>query len=243
MQAHPVFDADGNVIQAINVFRDVTADREADERRRFLLQAVDELNSSLDYETTLAAIARLAVPVLADWCGVDVVEDGRVKRLATAHVDPNKLAAAIAIEKRYPPDPRSKTGVQEIVRTGEAQLIPEIPRQLLTAAAVDEEHLRLIDELELRSFMGVPLTIGGRVLGAITLRDGRIAPDLRTGRPRVRPRARRSRRDRGRERPPVPRGRERPGVNRRAAARGGAAPARGRGSDAVRGDVRGDARA
>jgi signal transduction histidine kinase/CHASE3 domain sensor protein len=168
VQAHPVFDADGNVIQAINVFRDVTAEREADERRRFLLRAVDELNSSLDYETTLAAIARLAVPALADWCGVDVVEHGRVKRLATAHVDPNKLEAAIAIEKRYPPDPRSKTGVQEIVRTGEAQLIPEIPRALLTAAAVDAEHLRLIDALELRSFMGVPLAIGGRVLGAIT---------------------------------------------------------------------------
>ena len=125
----------------------MTADREADERRRFLLRAVDELNSSLDYETTLAAIARLAVPVLADWCGVDIVEDGRVKRLATAHVDPNKLAAAIAIGKRYPPDPKSKTGVHEIVRTGEAQLIPEIPRELLTAAAVDEEHLRLIDAL------------------------------------------------------------------------------------------------
>jgi signal transduction histidine kinase/CHASE3 domain sensor protein len=168
LQAHPVFDADGNVIQAINVFRDATADREAEERRRFLLNAVDELNSSLDYERTLAAIARLAVPVLADWCGVDVVEDGRVKRLATTHVDPNKLAAAIALEKRYPPDPSSKTGVQEIVRTGEAQLIPLIPRQLLTAAARDAEHLRLIDELELRSFMGVPLTIGGRVLGAIT---------------------------------------------------------------------------
>ena len=118
----------GNVIQAINVFRDVTADREADERRRFLLQAVDELNSSLDYERTLAAIARLAVPVLADWCGVDVVEDGRVKRLATAHVDPNKLAAAIAIEKRYPPDPKSKTGVQEIVRTGEAAADPRDSR-------------------------------------------------------------------------------------------------------------------
>jgi len=168
VQAHPIVDAGGNVIQVVSVFRDVTADREADERRRFLLQAGDELNSSLDYETTLAAIARLAVPVLADWCGVDIVEDGHVKRLATAHVDPNKLAAAVAIEKRYPSDPSSKTGVHEIIRTGAAQLMPEIPRPLITAAAVDAEHLRLIDALELRSYMGVPLVIGGKVLGAIT---------------------------------------------------------------------------
>jgi GAF domain-containing protein len=91
-----------------------------------------------------------------------------VKRLATAHVDPNKLAAAVAIEKRYPSDPSSKTGVHEIIRTGAAQLMPEIPRPLITAAAVDAEHLRLIDALELRSYMGVPLVIGGKVLGAIT---------------------------------------------------------------------------
>ena len=50
VNAHPVTDADGTVIQAINVFRDVTAERDADERRRFLLRAVDELSSSLDYE-------------------------------------------------------------------------------------------------------------------------------------------------------------------------------------------------
>lgn len=168
VQAHPIFDADGKVIQAINVFRDVTAEREADERQRFLLRAADELSSSLDYEATLAAIARLAVPVLADWCGVDVVEDGRLKRLATAHIDPNKLASAIELQKRYPPDPNAATGAYEIVRTGKSQLMPNIPRELLTAAAIDEEHLRLIDELELRSYMGVPLVTGGRVLGAIT---------------------------------------------------------------------------
>ena len=74
VNAHPVTDADGTVIQAINVFRDVTAERDADERRRFLLRAVDELSSSLDYEATLAAVARLAVPTLADWCAVDIVD-------------------------------------------------------------------------------------------------------------------------------------------------------------------------
>jgi PAS domain S-box-containing protein len=169
VQAHPVTDAAGNVTQVINLFRDVTADREADERSRFMLRAVDELNSSLDYEATLATIARLAVPALADWCGVDiVVEGGQLKRLAVAHVDPNKLESAVELSRRYPPDPSSKTGVHEIIRTGQPQLMPEIPRELLRAAAVDEDHLKLIDALELRSFMGVPLLIGGKVLGAIT---------------------------------------------------------------------------
>lgn len=168
VNARPITDAAGVMIQAISVFRDVTADREAQERQDFLLRAVDQLSSSLDYEQTLAAVAQLAVPALADWCAVDIVEDGQLKRLATAHVDPAKVSFVAELTRRYPPDPRSRTGVHEIIRTGQPQLMAEIPRDLLTAAAVDAEHLRLIDALELRSFVGVPLLVAGRVLGAIS---------------------------------------------------------------------------
>jgi len=168
VNAHPITDAEGTVVQAINVFRDVTAERDADERRRFLLRAVDELSSSLNYEATLAAVARLAVPALADWCAVDIVDGHQLKRLATAHVDPAKVASVAELARRYPPNPSSPNGVHEIIRTGKAQLMSEIPRELLTAAAVDEEHLRLIEQLELRSYVGVPLSVGGKVLGALT---------------------------------------------------------------------------
>jgi PAS domain-containing protein len=74
VRSTPILDATGAVAQAISVFRDVTAEREAQERQRFLLRAVDQFSSSLDYEQTLAAVARLAVPTLADWCAVDIVE-------------------------------------------------------------------------------------------------------------------------------------------------------------------------
>jgi len=168
VNATPITDAAGVVIQAISVFRDVTADRDAQERQRFLLRAVDQLSSSLEYEQTLGAVAQLAVPILADWCAVDIVEDGQVKRLATAHVDPAKVSFVAELGRRYPPNPSSKTGVHEIIRTGQPQFMAEIPHDLLTAAAVDAEHLRLIDALELRSFVGVPLTVGRRVLGAIS---------------------------------------------------------------------------
>ena len=78
------------------------------------------------------------------------------------------MAAVAELARRYPPNPTARTGVHEIIRTGKPQLMPEIPRELLTAAAVDEEHLKLIEELQLRSFVGVPLSVGGKVLGAIT---------------------------------------------------------------------------
>jgi signal transduction histidine kinase len=168
VEAYPVTDAAGQVIQAINVFRDVTAERAAEERDRFLLRAVDELSSSLEYEATMTAVARLAVPTLADWCAVDIAEDGRAKRVAIAHVDPTKIAAVIDLQERYPPDPNSRTGVAEVLRTGEAQLVSHIPREMLVAAAVDAEHLRMIEALDLSSYMSVPLAVGGKVLGAMT---------------------------------------------------------------------------
>ncbi len=170
VEAHPVVDGAGNVNQVISVFRDVTAERQEDERRKFLLSAVDELSSSLDYEATLAAIADLAVPTLADWCSVDMVESdgGTPKRVATAHVDANKLVVVEELQRLYPPDPASKLGTHEILRTGKAQLVVDVPREMLIASARDAEHVRLIDALELRSYIGVPLSVGGKVLGVIT---------------------------------------------------------------------------
>jgi PAS domain S-box-containing protein len=169
VRAVPARDLGGEVIYAINFFRDVSEEIRDAHQRAFLLRAVDEMSSSLDYEKTLATVARLAVPVLADWCAIDLLDRGTRKRLAVAHVDPAKLDFVAALEQRYPPDPRSRTGVPEILRTGKAELIPHIPRELLTAAAVDEEHLRLIDELQLGSYIGVPLKVRGQVIGALTI--------------------------------------------------------------------------
>ena len=169
VRAVPARDLNGQVIYAINFFRDVTEEIREGQQRAFLLRAVDEMSSSLDYEKTLATVARLAVPVLADWCAIDLADRGTRKRLAVAHVDPAKLEFVAALEQRYPSDPNSRTGVPQILRTGKAELIPHIPRELLTAAAVDEEHLRLIDELRLGSYIGVPLKVRGQVIGALTI--------------------------------------------------------------------------
>jgi CHASE3 domain sensor protein len=166
VRAYPIVDAAGHTTQAICVFRDVTEEHRAAERQRFLLCAVDELSSSLDYEDTLAKVARLAVPTLGDWCAVDVVEDLHLKRVATTHVDPAKLAVARELDDRYPSDPEAPVGPHEILRTGKPQLISAIPPEMLAEAAESDEHLRMIEALQLRSYIGVPLLIGQRVIGA-----------------------------------------------------------------------------
>src|SRR5207248_10157328 len=114
----------------------------------FLEKAGALLASSLDYEHTLSAVADLAVPYVADWCTVDIVgEAGQLRRLAIAHVDPEKLQFARALQERYPEDPNSPGGVHQVIRTGQPAMMTAIPREIVGAAARDIEHPRLLDQL------------------------------------------------------------------------------------------------
>jgi len=137
-------------------------------RSRFLADASAELANSLDYEVTLTNVAKMAIPEFADWSGVDLLEDGRIHRLAVEHFDPAKVQFALDIERRYPSDRDTGEGAWAVIASGESVLIPEIPDELLVEAAKDEEHLRLARELQLGSVLVVPLVARDRVLGAIS---------------------------------------------------------------------------
>jgi serine phosphatase RsbU (regulator of sigma subunit) len=141
----------------------------AAETLTFLATASAELASSLDYRTTLRRVAQLTVPTLADWCAVQIIEDGVLQTLAVAHADPAKIAWAWELERRYPPQQDAPTGAANVVRTGASELYETITEEMIEAGARDEDHLRLSRELNLRSAMVVPLTTRGRTLGAITL--------------------------------------------------------------------------
>ncbi|HZK76420.1 MAG TPA: ATP-binding protein [Candidatus Kapabacteria bacterium] len=134
-----------------------------------LTEASELLASSLDYEKTLTRVAELAVPRIADWCAVDIVNTkGEIERLAVAHIDPKKIRFVHQIEKKYPPDPNASTGVPEVIRTGKSEFYPNIPQEMLDAAAIDDEHLRIIRELALVSAIVVPLVAQEKIFGAIT---------------------------------------------------------------------------
>jgi GAF domain-containing protein/anti-sigma regulatory factor (Ser/Thr protein kinase) len=155
--------------QALERARALTRVAEANERLTFLSDAAVALTASLEYRETVEAVAHLLVPRLADWCVVQVVEHGDLRTVRTLHVDPDKTLWAERMSLLYPPDPDAATGAPNVLRTGRTEVYPEVPRELVRQAAVDEEHLRLIDELALGSVMVVPLT--GRIgtFGAITL--------------------------------------------------------------------------
>ena len=128
------------------------------------------LASSLDYETTLNAIARLAVSELADWCGVDLLDaDGIIRQVVVAHREDEKVKWAKELNKRYPPDHSTSGGVGNVIRTGVPMLYRHIPDEMLVAAARDEDHLSIMRELQIRSALIVPMIARGRTLGALTL--------------------------------------------------------------------------
>jgi PAS domain S-box-containing protein len=151
-------------------WRDVTERKRSEEAARYLARASEVLSESLDYQRTLNDFARLVVPELADWCSVEIVgEDGALVQLAVAHADPEKVRWARELSRRYPPNPDAPTGSPNVIRTGEPELYPEIPEELLVAGAADEEHLRIIREVGIRSAIVVPLVAHDRTLGALTL--------------------------------------------------------------------------
>ena len=158
-------------LQAVQLARESEARAAAERASRragFLAEASRLLGASFDYQTTLATLARLTVPEIADFCLVDVVEpDETVKRIGLAHVDCDgeeilrSLAPYAQVDRHL--------GPFHAVFEGEQLFVPEVREELLTLGASDAEQLRLRRELGARSCISVPLTSSNRVLGALTL--------------------------------------------------------------------------
>jgi PAS domain S-box-containing protein len=172
----PVHGEGGELEEWIGTATDVHDRRIAQEGLKFLSRANELFASSLDYRETLRNVTFLAVPRIADWCAVDIVDSSgeAPSRLAIAHVDPAKLALAEEFSRKFPPDPET-SGVQRVMRSGKAELVPYITEEMLAAGIRSPEHLEMIQALGIMSYMIVPLRSRGAAIGAITF----VASDRR----------------------------------------------------------------
>jgi len=165
----PVRNSEGKVIGASKIARDITAAKRQEASLRFVAEASRLLAEVTDVPSTLQRVASLAVPHFADWCTVDMLqEDGEVEQMAVAHVDPGKVELARDLQRNHPPDPAALVGVPQILRTGQSEILEEIPDSLLEAMVKDPERLRMMRELGLRSYIGVALRLRGQVIGVLT---------------------------------------------------------------------------
>jgi PAS domain S-box-containing protein len=170
-KATPVLDREGELSLIVSVVENVTEVKRAELAQRLLAEAGKELSSSFDYEQTLQRLAQLAVPELADWCGVSMRGANDILRqVAVAHSDPDKVALARELGERYPARLSDHTGAGVVIRSGKAQLVPEITEELLAAADLTDDQRRLLRDLQMRSLVIVPLAVAGHPpIGALAL--------------------------------------------------------------------------
>jgi PAS domain S-box-containing protein len=159
----------GNLATAALTTADLyDAQRRSGRDFQFLAEAGVALAESLDPNVTLSKVAQLAVPYFADWCAVDLIEPGGdIRRVAVAHIDPEKVALAQRFHRDFPESPSSPTSVVQVVRTGRPVLIDHLSDDLIVRAARNEAHLAAVRALGVRSFMVVPIRVRGQSLGAM----------------------------------------------------------------------------
>ena len=169
VKASGIPDDSGKVRFAVNIFRDVTEERLAEQRERLVAQAGDLLAASLDVEEILQRLVSLAVPRLADCCFVHLVQDREIVPVTIAHSDPSEVRWASELATRYAAPPESESRVRAVIRSGQADVISEVSDEMLSEIAENETQLRLLRDAGLTSVMILPITVPGATIGAITL--------------------------------------------------------------------------
>jgi PAS domain S-box-containing protein len=172
----PIRDKEGTVIGASKIARDITERKRAEalaqrvqREAEFVARMAEVLSGPLDYEARLKSFVDLAVPAMADWAALDIVEpDGRIRRLAVAHAESDaELGAEI---RRRHEDPITPCSARQVIRTGQAVLLPEIADAMIAAAANgDAARIDLMKALRLTSCVCVPLTTIHGPFAALTL--------------------------------------------------------------------------
>lgn len=164
-----VRDDEGRLELLLEVFRDISEPRRQQRRISLLARAGDVLGGSLDYSATLAELARLAVPTIADWCLVYIVQpDGEIARIAIEHFA-GRHAGLLGRLSSHPFDPEAEIGVPGVVRTGVSQLHADADIALVARDVLDPAKLQAeLGPLDIASWMCVPLTARGRTFGAIS---------------------------------------------------------------------------
>jgi PAS domain S-box-containing protein len=170
--ALPLRTSGGELSGYLRTLTDITERMQSERVARFLADATSALNSSLDYEVALEAVAKLAVPALADCCTVHVTEGGGLRLVAVAHVDPNTAAMAHELAHWYEAEADGAGVTPRSLLTMKPELITEVTEDLLPRVALSSAHAAVLRAMIVRSYVAAPLVARGRTLGAIHLMMG-----------------------------------------------------------------------
>jgi serine phosphatase RsbU (regulator of sigma subunit) len=138
-------------------------------RLAVLAEAGRLMAQSIDWEGTVQAVVRSAVPAVADWTSLTVLEPtGELRVVAVAHRDRDREQLAWELIARHPPDANANSRAANVIRTGRPEVVEDVSSEGLRAAARDPEHLRLLENLNVRHLAIAPLKTPSGVLGSLT---------------------------------------------------------------------------
>ncbi|MBA2685999.1 MAG: PAS domain-containing protein [Gemmatimonadaceae bacterium] len=168
-RALPLRDETGKITRWFGTCTDVHDQRRSAEGLSVLAEASAILATSVDTDAAMRSVAELAVPRLGDWCTIDLLDaSGSLRRIATVHSEPAKLAIADEFNRRFPAKPEDPGSVFEVLRTGVVHS-SEITDEMIIAGVADIEKREMLLALGLRSYVIAPMMVDGAAVGAITI--------------------------------------------------------------------------
>jgi PAS domain S-box-containing protein len=165
----PIRNESGEVYRVVGCAEDITERKRTEFALHFLAKASASLAALKDHEATLQNVADLAVPDFADWCLVGLMDErGGFRGVVSAHRDPAKRALVQELAKYFPPRFETSFGIRHVLQTGRPDLVPDISDSMLVTLANDEEQLRCLRELGLKSCMCVPVKVQNKTIAVFT---------------------------------------------------------------------------
>jgi len=165
----PILDAAGNPLYLLGISEDITERKRIEKDQQFLAEASVVLSASLDYEQTLANLARLVVERVADWCGVDVMDEhGQLQRIKVTSADPAK-AALCAVLEQMPPDRGFPHVMRSVIESKQPLVNAHVTPEYIESIAQGRDHSQKLLAMGLTSLIVVPLLLRGQALGAMAL--------------------------------------------------------------------------
>jgi two-component system CheB/CheR fusion protein len=168
---------DGAIVAVLDINelkRSVLIAEEATRAATMASQASALLTSSLDYETTLESLARLSTAAFADWCAVDLVnDDGSIRHLTVSHANPVLRDLALQFQEAAFNEPEHAPGAPQALRLRKSVFLTDIAETKLTGVQPEAKITQIIDALDVRSLISVPLIVRDKVLGTMTFSSSR----------------------------------------------------------------------
>ncbi len=168
-RGHVEFDDEGKATRFVGLVLNITERKITENNLHLLAKATTQFSAAMGYRQTLDAIASMIVPSVADWCAIDILEDGKIEQVTIVHKDPKKVEWAKQLRaKQGPVDLNAPSGSPWVIRTGEIEYIPIVTDDMIKAAAKNKKELKLLQDIGFHSIITAPLKINRRTIGAIS---------------------------------------------------------------------------